>query len=195
VDSVEGFASVVREIRSHIEFEADSIQKQRSDFQAKEMYATFLAALLLPTPSGNVLLTYSAGDGAIGLGLAGEVSGLKCIPDHGQSAGQTLFILNKSAEDAERRLLFTKLPDSFALVVMSDGVSDPRIPHGEEDSRAVWNTLATELKTLVEKQPMSPEGEVAEKYKEGSPLCAWLDSYEKGHHDDRTIAVLCHKLT
>jgi hypothetical protein len=194
-ESVDGFASVVRDIRSHIEFEADSIQKQRPGFQAKEMYATFLAALLLPTPTGNVLLTYSAGDGAIGLGLAGDASGLKCVPDHGQSAGQTLFILNKAAEDADKRLMFTKLPDAFALLIMSDGVSDPRIPHGEEARPDLWNRLAEELKPLVEKQPMSPAAEVPETYKDSGPLCAWLDSYEKGHHDDRTIAVLYNNLT
>jgi hypothetical protein len=154
------------------------------------MYATFLAALVLPTPSGDVLLTYSAGDGAIGLGLAGAASGLKCVPDHGVSAGQTLFILNKGAEDAEKRLMHTRLPDAYALMLVSDGVSDPRIPHGQEADPEVWNKLAEELKPLAAKEPVGGEGEVSESYKNKGPLCGWLDSYEKGHHDDRTVAVL-----
>ena len=193
--AIEGFASVVRDIRAQIEFEADCIQKQRPDFQAKEMHATFLAALVLPTPAGNVLLTYSAGDGAIGLGLAGEESGLKCDPDHGQSAGQTLFILNKAAEDADKRLKFTRLPASFVLMLMSDGVSDARIAHGEEAASEVWNKFAEELMPLVAKEPVGQAGEVSESYKAKGPLCEWLDSYEKGHHDDRTIAVLHHQIS
>lgn len=193
--AVDGFAAAVQSIRSQIEFEADCIKEQRPAFLAKEMYATFLAALVLPTASGYVLLTYSAGDGAIGLGLAGDASGIKCAPDHGQSAGQTLFILNKGADDAEKRLIFTKLPESYALLLMSDGVSDPRIQHGEELKPDIWNQLTDELKPLVRQEPLNHDAERVETYKERGALCEWLDSYEKGHHDDRTIAVLFHKLS
>ena len=193
--AVDGFADAVRSIRSQIEFEAECIKEQRPEFLAKEMYATFLAALVLPTPSGQVLLTYSAGDGAIGLGMAGGASGIKCSPDHGQSAGQTLFVLNKGADDADKRLIFTELPDSYALLLMSDGVSDPRVAQGEESKPDIWNLLAGELKPLVRDEPLNHDGERVETYQERGALCAWLDSYEKGHHDDRTIAVLYHKLS
>lgn len=193
--AVDGFADAVRSIRSQIVFEADCIKEQRPDFLAKEMYATFLAALVLPTDSGQVLLTYSAGDGAIGLGLAGDASGIKCSPDHGQSAGQTLFVLNKGADDAEKRLIFTTLPESYALLLMSDGVSDPRIQQGEEQKPEIWNQLSDELKPLVREEPLNHDAERVESYKDRGALCAWLDSYEKSHHDDRTITVLFHKLT
>jgi len=193
--AVDGFADAVRSIRSQIEFEAECIKEQRPDFLAKEMYATFLAALVLPTDSGQVLLTYSAGDGAIGLGLAGDASGIKCSPDHGQSAGQTLFVLNKGADDAEKRLIFTTLPESYALLLMSDGVSDPRIQQGEEQKPEIWNQLSDELKPLVREEPLNHDAERVESYKDRGALCAWLDSYEKSHHDDRTITVLFHKLT
>lgn len=192
--AIDGFAAAVQSIRSQIGDEAECIKAQYPDFLAKEMYATFLAALVLPTASGHVLLTYSAGDGAIGLGFAGDVSGSKCVADHGQSAGQTLFILNKGAEDAAKRLTFTALPESFALLLMSDGVSDPRIQQGEELKPEIWNLLGDELKPLVRGEPVSRDAERVETYKERGPLCAWLDSYEKGHHDDRTIAVLFNNL-
>jgi hypothetical protein len=194
--AVEGFAAVVQAIRAQIGFEAECIQEQRPEFQAKEMYATFLAALILPTSDGQVLLTYSAGDGAIGLGLAGEAAGLKCVPDHGQSAGQTLFILNKGAEDACKRLVFTRLPERYALLLMSDGVSDPLIAHGEEEKAETWDALAGVLTPIVKAEPVADgDADREETYKERGGLCAWLDSYQKGHHDDRTIAVLFHKLT
>jgi hypothetical protein len=193
--AVDGFAEAVRAIRSQIEFEADNIKEHRPDFQSKEMYATFLAALVLPTDAGHVLLSYSAGDGAIGLAFAGDATGIKCVPDHGQSAGQTLFVLNKGADDADKRLMHTVLPDAFALLLMSDGVSDPRIPHGEESKKEIWDGLAQELKPLVFAEPLNQDAERSETYAGRGALCGWLDSYEKGHHDDRTIAVLFHKLT
>lgn len=194
--ALDGFAALVQAISAQIEFESECIKERRPDFLAKEMYATFLAALVLPTPEGHVLLTYSAGDGAIGLGLAGGASGLKCVPDHGQSAGQTLFILNKGANDAEKRLFHTKLPENYALLLMSDGVSDPLVPHGEEDKPAIWDLLAEELKPIVERESFTEnDTERVETFKERGGLCAWLDSYQKGHHDDRTIAVLFHKLS
>jgi len=193
--ALEGFAAAVLAIRAQIEFEAENIKEQRPDFLAKEMYATFLAALILPAESGHVLLSYSVGDGAIGLGLAGDTSGIKCSPDHGQSAGQTLFVLNKGAEDAEKRLVFTQLPASYALLLMSDGVSDPRFQDGDDAKPQVWDQLAGELKDRILSEPLSPEAERSESFAERGPLCEWLDSYEKGHHDDRTIAVLLHKIS
>jgi len=193
--AIEGFASVVQAIRAQIKFEAECIQQSRPDFQPKEMHATFLAALVLPTPSGHVLLSYSVGDGAIGLGQAGPASGIKCVPDHGQSAGQTLFILSNGAEDAERRLVFAELPESYALLLMSDGVSDPRFSNGSEMNPEAWEELSRDLLPKVKSEPAEQGDERVETYKERGPLCAWLDSYEKGHHDDRTIAVLLHKIS
>jgi hypothetical protein len=79
---------------------------------------------------------------------------------------------------------------------MSDGVSDPRLPHGEDDKPAIWDLLAEELKPIVEREPFTEnDTERVETFKERGGLCAWLDSYQKGHHDDRTIAVLFHKLS
>jgi hypothetical protein len=193
--ALDGFASAVQSIQAHVKFEADCIQQSRPDFQPKEMNATFLAALVLPTQSGHVLLSYSVGDGAIGLGHAGQASGIKCVPDHGQSAGQTLFILSKGAEDAERRLVFTELPDAFALLLMSDGVSDPRFSDGSETKPEAWEALAHDLCAKVKDEPLGQGVERIEIYKDRGPLCEWLDSYEKGHHDDRTIAVLLHKIS
>ncbi len=193
--AIEGFASVVQAIRAQIKFEAECIQQSRPDFHPKEMHATFLAALVLPTPSGHVLLSYSVGDGAIGLGQAGPASGIKCVPDHGQSAGQTHFILSNGAEDAERRLVFAELPESYALLLMSDGVSDPRFSNGSEMNPEAWDVLAHGLLPKVKSEPAEQGDERVETYKERGPLCAWLDSYEKGHHDDRTIAVILHKIS
>ena len=78
---------------------------------------------------------------------------------------------------------------------MSDGVSDPRFQDGDDAKPQVWDRLAGELKDRVLSEPLSPEAERSESFAERGALCEWLDSYEKGHHDDRTIAVLLRKIS
>ena len=166
------------------------IRSAKAVFTKKDMYATFLAAVVVPSKDGHILFSYSVGDGAIGVGGASdEISGLKCVPDHGQSAGQTLFIQTEGAIDVNKRLNVTIIPGSFSLMLMSDGVSDPLIPLDDESKPQTWHSLAAELKTLVGSEIVS-DVEKTETYQQRGKLCEWLDSYQLGHHDDRTIATL-----
>lgn len=184
------FTAAVLSIRERIEFESDMIRSAKSSFTKKDMYATFLAAVVLPSKDGHILFSYSVGDGAIGVaGASDEVSGLKCVPDHGQSAGQTLFVQNEGATDVSKRLNITIIPGAFSLILMSDGVSDPFIPLDVESKPQTWHSLATQLKSIVDSEIVS-DVEKSETYQQRGKLCEWLDSYQPGHHDDRTIATL-----
>jgi len=186
------FTAAVLSIRERIEFESDMIRSAKSSFTKKDMYATFLAAVVLPFKDGHILFSYSVGDGAIGVGGASdEVSGLKCVPDHGQSAGQTLFIQSEGATDVSKRLNITMISGAFSLILMSDGVSDPCIPLDVESKPQTWHSLATELKSIVDGELVS-DVEKSETYQQRGKLCEWLDSYQPGHHDDRTIATLSY---
>ena len=146
-----------------------------------------------PTPASASSTRISIGSieaGAIGVGGASdEVSGLKCVPDHGQSAGQTLFIQTEGATDVNKRLNVTIISGSFSLILMSDGVSDPLIPLDVESEPQTWHSLAAELKTVVSAEIVS-DVEKTETYQQRGKLCEWLDSYQPSHHDDRTIATL-----
>ena len=186
------FTDAVSNILQRIDVESDIIRSAKPTFNKKDMYATFLAAVVLPSKNGHVLFSYSVGDGAIGVGGASDdVSGLKCVPDHGQSAGQTLFVQSEGATDAIKRLNITIIPGAFSLILMSDGVSDPLIPLDVESKPKTWHSLASELKSIVESEMVS-EIEKSETYQERGKLCEWLDSYQPGHHDDRTIATLTY---
>jgi hypothetical protein len=184
------FTAAVLSIRERIEFESDMIRSAKSSFTKKDMYATFLAAVVLPSKDGHILFSYSIGDGAIGVaGASDDVSGLKCVPDHGQSAGQTLFVQSEGATDANKRLNITIIPGAFSLILMSDGVSDPLIPLDVESKPQTWHSLAAELKSIVDGELVS-DVEKSETYQQRGKLCEWLDSYQPSHHDDRTIATL-----
>jgi hypothetical protein len=62
---------------------------------------------------------------------------------------------------------------------MSDGVSDPRFASDMElRAPEPWRALWEELQPLA-KDDMAPE-----------KLRHWLHFWSKGHHDDRTIALL-----
>ena len=184
------FTDTVSNILERIDVESDRIRSAKAVFTKKDMYATFLAAVVVPSKDGHILFSYSVGDGAIGVGGASdEISGLKCVPDHGQSAGQTLFIQTEGAIDVNKRLNVTIIPGSFSLMLMSDGVSDPLIPLDDESKPQTWHSLAAELKTLVVSEIVS-DVEKTETYQQRGKLCEWLDSYQLGHHDDRTIATL-----
>jgi Protein phosphatase 2C len=184
------FTNAVSNILQRIDVESDIIRSAKPTFNKKDMYATFLAAVVLPSKNGHILFSYSVGDGAIGVGGASDdVSGLKCVPDHGQSAGQTLFVQSEGATDANKRLNITIIPGAFSLILMSDGVSDPLIPLDDECKPQTWHSLATQLKSIVDSEVVS-EVEKSETYQQRGKLCEWLDSYQLGHHDDRTIATL-----
>jgi hypothetical protein len=186
------FTNTISSICLRIDLESHIINGAKPTFSKKDMYATFLAAVLIPCKDGHILFSYSVGDGAIGVGGApDEVSGIKCIPDHGQSAVQTLFVQTDGATDADKRLNVTIIPGSFSLMLMTDGVSDPLIPLDVESSPQTWHSLSKELKPYVENSDIS-DGEKNETYEQRGKLCEWLDSYQLSHHDDRTIAILSY---
>jgi hypothetical protein len=187
------FSELVGHIRERIEFESEQIRIHRPSFADKGMYATFLGCLVLPLEGRHVILSYAVGDGAIGIGLATEGgSGLKSSPDHGESAGQTLFILSKGADDASRRLRIDNLSGPFALILMSDGVSDPHVAPEDVASPERWNEIATELARLDAGAPTDGEIVIERPF---PPLVDWLEAYQKSHHDDRSIACVFHQIT
>ncbi len=187
----EKFTSLVQLIRERIEFESEQVRSAWPSFADKGMYATFLGSLILPCPEGHLVLSYSVGDGAIGIGLApaGDV-GLKSVPDHGESAGQTLFVLSKGADDSSKRLRVDRIAGDFTLMLMTDGVTDPLISGEDIVTAERWNSLATELSGLGEEPATDGEAVATRPF---SPLVEWLESYHKSHHDDRTIACVTRK--
>ena len=106
--------------------------------------------------------------------------------DSGEFAGQTRFLtMPEITQPAElyRRLRFDIVPDFTALILMTDGISDPKF---ETDANLMkiekWNELWTDLSKMV---TFADDNELA-----ADQLLKWLDFWSPGNHDDRTIAIL-----
>ena len=139
----------------------------------------------------TLFLSYWVGDGAPAIlkpngldevFLLGEV-------DAGEYAGQTRF-LSKDQVDPQvvgSRLRFACVKNFEALVMMTDGVSDPFF-NSENDLSDfdAWNNFWTkkELQDAMKKNGAVSDAERAEK------LLAWLNFKETGYHDDRTLLIL-----
>lgn len=139
----------------------------------------------------TLFLSYWVGDGAPAIlkpngldevFLLGEV-------DAGEYAGQTRF-LSKDQVDPQvvgSRLRFACVKNFEALVMMTDGVSDPFFNSENDLSNFdAWNNFWTkkELQDAMKKNGAVSDAERAEK------LLAWLNFKETGYHDDRTLLIL-----
>lgn len=148
----------------------------------KEYSTTLLAAAARCDGSDIFLATFWMGDGAIAAyGPRGKVR-LMGTPDGGEFAGQTRFLDRAALSDQSfaKRIGIGRYPrDLSSIILMTDGVSDPRF---ETDNGLanpdLWDALWDELNPMFEKS--EPDKKLAE----------WLDFFSPGHHDDRTIVVL-----
>lgn len=163
-----------------------AVQAIESEAQAKcapvkDYSTTLLAAVARLDGDGIFLSTFWMGDGAIAAyGPRGKVR-LMGTPDGGEFAGQTRFLDRAALADTgfAKRIGIGRYSEISALILMTDGVSDPRF---ETDAGladpVLWDQLWDELLPLV---------------KSGNPdkaLVDWLHFFTPGHHDDRTIALL-----
>lgn len=159
-----------------IEQEADS-----QGAAAKDYATTLLAAVVRRDGDETFLATFWMGDGAIAAyGPQGKLR-LMGKPDSGEFAGQTRFLDRAALTDPDfgKRLGFGCYSGLNAVLLMTDGISDPRFEtdNGLADA-ARWDALWDEIGPLLG----APEPQKA--------LTDWLTFFTPGHHDDRTIAVL-----
>lgn len=147
----------------------------------RDYATTLLAAAVKRQGAGTFLATFWMGDGAIAAyGPRGKVR-LMGTPDGGEFAGQTRFLDRAALSDQgfAKRIGLGRYADLSAVLLMTDGVSDPRFEtdNGLGDP-ARWDALWDALSPLLERE--APARALAE----------WLAFFSPGHHDDRTIAIL-----
>lgn len=173
------FGKAITEAVKVIDVEA---QKKQAAF--KDYSTTLLVSICRWEPDGIFLASFWLGDGAIC--AYDKDSGntiLMGSPDSGDFAGQTSFLDKSTVSEAATaiwdRIQFKRFDKLTTLILMTDGVSDPRF---ETDSglanSAKWDALWEEL------TPVFYDSEPDKK------LVDWLDFFATGHHDDRTIAIL-----
>lgn len=189
----EAKAQIKKEALNHeVRYLAD--YKKAEKFTARDYATTLIMTVAKKLDAGGwFVATFWVGDGGMGIyrgASAGEVL-VQGAPDGGEYGGQTRFLTEDSAEvwpqDANkliaRRLRFNVVDTFDAIVLMTDGVSDPKF---ETDNNLIsivkWDELWMDLKKEVpfEKRDSS----VAD------ALLKWMDFWSPGNHDDRTMMVL-----
>lgn len=166
---------------------ASSMKVEQRDF-----YSTAIVVATRRVNDGWFVTSFAVGDGAAAvLDLRKQTVLPLMDPDGGEFAGQTRFLvpseLTKSYEATQQRIHFEVVDDFDAIVLMTDGVSDPKF---ETDARLldypVWESFwRDDLCTAVDLT--SPTAEIS------SQLLSWLDFWSQGNHDDRTIALLINE--
>ena len=148
----------------------------------KQLSCTLLFALSLPMENGQWLTaTYSVGDGAVAIWRP-EKQQLDFVSksDGGSYSGETKFLtVEETTEDSlNKRVCCIVSDDSPVLLLMTDGVSDPKFETDAQLSNPQrWADLWAELQTPL--RDTQPE----------KALEAWLDFWSAGNHDDRTLAL------
>ncbi len=158
-------------------------QAKKANAAFKDFSTTLLISICRWDDDGVFVASFWVGDGVICVfdQESGNITPMG-TPDSGEFAGQTSFLDKSTVSSATAiwdRIHFKRFDRLTALILMTDGVSDPRF---ETDSGLAkyekWDALWQELTPILQK----PEPDKA--------LADWLDFFSPGHHDDRTIAIL-----
>ncbi|WP_181373024.1 PP2C family serine/threonine-protein phosphatase [Massilia glaciei] len=166
--------------------EAGANSDAGSEATIRDFASTALIAACKRYPFGTLCVAYWVGDGAIGVYSKGREVILLGDVDSGEFSGQTRFLeaAEVSQEALVKRTRFALVEAPTALILMSDGVSDPKFETDAKLARvAVWDALWDDIGQAVDLSGAA-QGEEQK-------LLSWLDFWSPGNHDDRTIALIC----
>ncbi|MDR3219140.1 MAG: protein phosphatase 2C domain-containing protein [Dysgonamonadaceae bacterium] len=169
-------------------------EAQKKPILMKEFSTTLLVSICKKFEFGWFVGAFWVGDGGMGIYRKEEPEYLKILgePDGGEFAGQTRFLtMPEIIQPTEiyRRLRFDIVSDFTALILMTDGVTDPKFETDANLNRiekwhALWDDLNGNNEDNV-KVDFSDDNEQS-----ADQLLEWLNFWSKGNHDDRTIAIL-----
>lgn len=165
------------------------IEEARNKKRASKEYSTtLLLSICKRFDFGWFVASFWVGDGAMAIySKDNNYVKLLGVPDGGEYAGQTRFLtmpeIFKDASSIYSRLRYSIEKDFTALLVMSDGVSDPLFETDANLERInKWDELWDNINSVVELTDNNSESQYQ--------LLKWLDFWSAGNHDDRTIAIL-----
>ncbi|MDR0566245.1 MAG: protein phosphatase 2C domain-containing protein [Prevotellaceae bacterium] len=156
----------------------------------KEYATTLLISICKKFDFGWFVGAFWVGDGGIGI-YRKEPQRLKILgePDGGEFAGQTRFLTMPEVFSDRVRTRFEVVEDFTAVVLMSDGVTDPKFETDANLNKIEkWNALWDDLNGHNEDNAKVSFLDSSEQ--SAAQLLRWLDFWSKGNHDDRTIAIL-----
>ena len=161
----------------------------KEDVKVKDYATTLLLSICKRFDFGWAVASFWVGDGAICIYDAEKhTAEMLGMPDEGEFAGQTRFLtmpeIFTDSNAFYNRCRFKIYPDFTALMLMTDGVSDPKFEtdanlQNSDKWDALWKDLAENGVELTDDNEKSQE-----------QLLEWLNFWDRGNHDDRTIAIL-----
>jgi hypothetical protein len=174
---------------SYKSIEKEALQKHTP---IKDYATTLMLSLCKKIEYGWFIAAWWVGDGGIGIyDKASQILKILGEPDGGEFAGQTRFLTMPDIIKNElySRMRFEVVEDFTAIILMSDGITDPKFETDANLNRIEkWNELWEDLngnnEDNVKVDFMDDNEQTAEQ------LLKWLDFWSKGNHDDRTIAIL-----
>lgn len=175
---------------------AKEAKDQGLDAVPKDFATTLMFSICKKFDFGWFVASYWVGDGAMCIyNKEKHTHKLLGIPDEGEFAGQTRFLTMsdffKDAQSVMSRLRFSIEEDFTALLLMTDGVSDPMFETDNNlNNTDKWDELWDKLHNGFPEDEI--KGVVLSDDNEESQyqLLKWLEFWSPGNHDDRTIAIL-----
>lgn len=155
--------------------------------QVRDYATTLLLAICKKFDFGWFVASFWVGDGAMCI-YDKERQYIKLLgtPDGGEYAGQTRFLTMPeifTPESIMSRLKYSIEEDFSALILMTDGVSDPFFETDANLNKVEkWNEL---WENIIKNVDLIDDNIESKKQ-----LLDWLDFWSQGNHDDRTIAIL-----
>lgn len=178
---------------AHYAHTSIAAEAEKNRAAIKDYSTTLIFALIKRFDFGYFITSFWVGDGGIGIydQEGGEVT-LMGIPDAGEFAGQTRFITMPEIfanPNFYKRIFVRTVPRFTALVLMTDGITDPKFGTDAALSRIEkWNEFWADLGGANDdgaRVAFDPANEAIEK-----ELLSWMDFWSPGNHDDRTLAVV-----
>lgn len=166
------YRSIIAQIEQHA---------QQLGVTGKAFATTLLAAVVCRHNGKTFISAFSVGDGAISVYGQGHAR-LMNAADGGEYAGQTKFLDRSIHQELGARIKIGCFADVEAVMLMTDGISDPLFETDAGLSNPQkWQALHQQIEPLLQSENAA------------SALLDWMHFFTPGHHDDRTMAVLCSK--
>lgn len=175
-------------VHKQLEYFATKSEKPLRDF-----HATLIFALVKKYDFGYAILTFGVGDCPIGL-LNKDLTEIKLMNwlDVGEFGGGTRFITMPEIFQSDKfstRFGFKLVDDFSYLMLMTDGIYDPKfVVEANLEKIEKWNDFIEDLQGKNEdncKVDLNNENaEIA------NQLSTWMDFWNPGNHDDRTLAII-----
>ena len=165
----------------------------KSERPLKDFHSTLIFALVKKYEFGYAILTFGVGDCPIGL-INKDQTEIKLMNwlDVGEFGGGTRFITMPEIFQSDKfstRFGFKLIDDFSYLMLMTDGIYDPKfVVEANLEKIEKWNEFIEDLQGKNEDNCKvdfdKDNSEIA------SQLSTWMDFWNPGNHDDRTLAII-----